>query len=412
MLTLLLCAASLQSPPNFLVVLLDDVGRDKVTAYGDHPGAPPTPHLDGLADRGVLFRNAWAYPLCSPTRAALLTGRYAERTGIGEIIRPGDGVYTSLPLSETILPEALPGYRSTAIGKWHLRDAGDPDTHVLDSGFDAYYGSAGGTQYFDWVENINGTLTPRSGYHPVVLGGQAIRTVQGIREPYFVYYCPRLAHSPFHAPPPALHSQPTQPTEPVGQHLAMTEAIDAVLGRILEHVDLSDTYVFVIGDNGSPVATVTPPFEPSHVKSSVYEGGLRVPFIVAGPDVPAGLECDELVHVVDMFATITELAGLGAPAAGAEDSVSFAPILRNPGGDGARSFLYAHRFPFPGTVGNDILAIRTRRWKLIESAVTGAQELYDLDADPFEIDNLLQSDPGPATDAIRDRMISLKPIFP
>ncbi|MGK0482322.1 MAG: arylsulfatase B, partial [Planctomycetota bacterium] len=118
----LLMAAPIGDAPNILIVLMDDVGRDKIGAYADHPNPAPTPSLDALAAQGVLFRNAWAYPVCSPTRAALLTGRYGDRTGITTIIRAGDGVHTPLLLSETILPEVLPDHRSLAIGKWHLKD--------------------------------------------------------------------------------------------------------------------------------------------------------------------------------------------------------------------------------------------------------------------------------------------------
>lgn len=412
MLAILAAAICCQSPPNILVILIDDVGRDKVGCYSDHPSPPPTPSIDALADRGVLFRNAWSYQTCSPTRAALLTGRHSDRTGVGEIIRVSDGVYSGLALSETILPEALPGYRSTALGKWHLQDSGDGPTHPIDSGFDAYYGTAGATEYFDWTENINGTLTPRTGYYPVVLGGQAIRTIQGIQQPFFAYYCPRLAHAPFHAPAPYLHSQATQPQDVHNQHKAMTEAIDTVLGRVLAQVDFSSTYVFVIGDNGSPSSTVTAPFASTHCKNSMFEGGLRIPFIVAGPGIPAGQECDELIHVVDLFATIRELCGFGPPTAGAEDSVSFAPLLRNPALPGARTALYVHKFPFPGLLGLDTYAIRTKRWKLIDSSTTGTTQLFDLLTDPWETNDLLVSQPGPATDQLRDRLLGLRPTFP
>lgn len=398
--------------PNVLVLLLDDIGRDKISVYGDHPSPAPTPNIDALAARGVLFRNAWSYSTCSPTRAAVLTGRYSDRTGIGEVIRVSDSAYQPLALSEHILPEDLTGYHTAALGKWHLSDSGDGPLHPIDSGFDSFYGTSGGTSYFDWVENINGTLTPRSGYYPAALGGQAIRTLQGIQEPFFVYYNPRLAHSPFHAPPSAFHSQPTQPTDLHNQHRAMTEAIDAVIGRVLAQVDLTKTYVFVIGDNGSPGSTVTAPFSFGQCKNSLFEGGLRIPFIVAGPDVAVGQECDALVHVVDLFATIREVIGLGAPTVGAEDSVSFAPLLRDPSASGARSYLYVHRFPPPGVLNVTERAIRTRRWKLHDSETTGRIQLYDLETDPFETDDLLISQPGPVTDALRDRLLALMPQFP
>ncbi|MFT7075139.1 MAG: arylsulfatase A-like enzyme [Planctomycetota bacterium] len=402
-----------QGSPNVVVILMDDVGRDKVACYGDHPSPPATPHLDAFAARGILFRNAWSYQTCSPTRAALLTGRHSDRTGVGEIIRVQDGVYTPLALSETILPEALPGYRNAALGKWHLQDSGDGPTHPLDSGFEAYYGSSGATAYFNWTENVNGILTPRTGYYPLVQGGQAIRTIQGIREPFFVYYCPRLAHAPFHAPPPFLLTSTAPPVTVHEQHKAMVEALDTIFGRVVAQVDLTNTYVFAIGDNGSPGSTVTAPFASTHCKNSMHEGGLRIPFLVAGPGVPQGEECEELVHVVDMFATVRELCGFAPSTMGAEDSISFAPLLADRSQVGERSVLYVHTFPFPGTVGGlDIYAVRTRRWKLIDSVTTGQTRLYDLAADPFETNDLLVTQPGPVTDALRDRLLALTPQFP
>lgn len=398
-------------PPNVLVVLLDDVGRDKLHAYGVSPSAPPTPNLDALAARGVLFRNAWAYHACSPTRAALLTGRHADRTGIGSVIRSGDGVYSPLDLSETTLPEALPGYTSVALGKWHLRDLGDPDTHPLDSGFDAVSGYLGPNDYRCWSWNINGTLVPQTGYFPTELAGQAVETLRRVPEPYFVYYCPKMAHSPYHVPPAPLHTQ-GQPTTTWGKHAAMSESIDTIVGRVLSAVDLETTYVFVMGDNGSPGEAVVPPFMFNQAKGSVYEGGVRVPLIVAGPGVARGQECDELVHVTDLFATIRELSGLGPPTSGAEDSLSFAGQLTDPQQRGHRETLFVHKFPFPGLPGPDVRALRTRRWKIIHRAGAQRTELYDLIADPFELDDLLVSQPGPATAEIRDRLLALMPTFP
>ncbi|QDV04897.1 Arylsulfatase [Planctomycetes bacterium Poly30] len=413
--TALLAAAAAQAgastPPNFLIILLDDVGRDKVQAYGDQPNCQPTPNMDALAAQGVLFRNAWSYQSCSPTRAALLTGRHSDRTGIGSVILGGDGVYTPLALSEVTIPEALPEHTSIALGKWHLLDSGDPATHPIDSGFDAVCGFLGPNDYFSWDWNLNGTVTPRTGYYPTELAAQTIAVLDRVTEPFFVYYCPKFAHAPFHTPPSILHGQGNS-TSAVIQHQAMTESIDTIVGRVLAHVDLSTTYVFLVGDNGSPGETVAFPFEAGKVKGSVFEGGLRVPMIVAGPGVARGAECDELVHVTDYFATIRTLSGLPPIGLGAEDSIDFAPLLADPASPGVRDTLYVHKFPFPGTTGQNFRALRTKRWKLIERVTSGGHELYDLSVDPFENDDLLVSQPGPATSAIKNRLLGMMPTFP
>ena len=220
-LTCLQSAAGGGSTPNVVVVLLDDVGRDKIGLYGDTPVTPATPNLDRLAARGVLFRNTWSAPVCSPTRAALLTGRGADRTGIGDVIRAADGVFTPLPSSELTIPEALPGYSSAAIGKWHLADTLDRAAHALDSGFDVFAGWSGQNAYFTWTENLNGALTPRTGYYPEQNALFAFLAAQNLPEPYFLYYCPFLAHAPFHTPPAALHSQPGILTTNIQRNFAM-----------------------------------------------------------------------------------------------------------------------------------------------------------------------------------------------
>ncbi len=404
--------AASQERPNVILILMDDIGRDKVGLYGLGSAPPPTPNLDALAERGVIFDRAWSYQACSPTRAALLTGRHADRTGIGNIIRPDDGAITPLQLSEHIIPEDLPGYHSTVVGKWHLGDVDSPLDHPLQHGFDASVGWSGANDYFDWFENANGRLTPKSGYFPASMGGYAHRAADRGQQPFFLYYCPRLSHSPYHRPPSSLHSYTGQVTAPPIQHAAMVEALDTIIGRVLSGVDYSNTYVFAISDNGSPGITVGWPFEPGRVKGSLYEGGVNVPMIVAGPGIPAGTRCDELVQVTDLFATIRELCGFGPPSQAAEDSVSFAPLLFDPAGPAIRSSLFVHRFPHPGQAGPNTRAIRTRRWKLIENVYNGNCEMYDLDVDPFERTDLLVSQAGAATDALKARLLAMMPDLP
>ncbi|MEM6569771.1 MAG: sulfatase-like hydrolase/transferase [Planctomycetota bacterium] len=397
-------------PPNVVIVLLDDVGRDRIGAYGDHPSPAPTPHIDGLAKRGVLFRNAWAYPSCSPTRAALLTGRHAERTGMGAVILTNDGVQTPLDPEEVILPEALPRHGSIVIGKWHLRDSEGPLAHPNEVGFDRSIVYVGPNTFESWTRVVDGESTPRTGYFPRTVAEDAVAAFGEMEEPFFAYVCPKLAHSPYHVPPAELHTR-TEPTTREEKHVAMTEAVDTLLGRMLDAIDLSDTYVFVIGDNGSPGPTVSGPFERGRVKGSVYEGGVRVPFLVAGPGVARGIETDELVHVTDVFATVLDLARAPAPKRGAEDSVSFAPLLRAEDARGARETLYVSSFPHEGTVGESVRAIRTKRYKLIHSVTFGTFELYDLEKDPLEQVDLIKARPGPDTDALRERLLALVPEF-
>ncbi len=198
------------------------------------------------------------------------------------------------------------------------------------------------------------------------------------------------------------------------QHKGMVEAADTVLGKILAAVDLSTTYVIVLGDNGSPGHTVEPPFSLKKNKNSLYESGLNVPFVVAGPGVAQGQTCDELISITDIFATVRDLAGLGAPTRGAEDSVSFASLLREPNGPATREALYIHRFPHKGAPGPNQRAVRTKRWKLIENLKNRQAEFYDLDADPFEGNNLAARalDEAGEDKTLSEAMASLRKHFP
>lgn len=389
-----LTLASAQAPgaepkrPNFLIVLMDDVGRDKMGFYGVGADPPKTPHLDGLAAKGIIFEHAWAAQACSPSRAALLTGRSADRTRIGAVIRPDDGRETPLALTEHLIPEDLPGYSTTHVGKWHLGDRQASIDHPRLSGFDHSIRWQGKNDYFHWTEYVDGEPTKKTGYFPDSMGRHVIRTITDAQAPFFIYYATKLGHTPYHDPPESHRSTKGSLGYARVQHRAMVEAIDTVLGDVLSAVDLSTTYVIVLGDNGSPGATVAPPFSLKKNKNSLFESGLSVPFVVAGPGVAQGQRCDELVCITDIFATIRELSGLGPPTRGAEDSISFARLLKDPSANGERLSLYVHRFPHKGAPGPNQRAVRTKRWKLIEDMRAHKTQLFDLDADPFEQENL------------------------
>ena len=153
-------SVSAQDRPNILLIIGDDIGVDKVNAYGECVEAANTPILDLIAEHGLLFRNVWSNPFCSPTRATLLTGRYGFRTGIGHFLDlEGD---LELSLDEATLPELLaPEYHTAAVGKWHLSGAGDDSyMHPLLSGFDRYSGSISNIDdYYDWEKVVDGEVS-------------------------------------------------------------------------------------------------------------------------------------------------------------------------------------------------------------------------------------------------------------
>jgi arylsulfatase B len=385
------------TPPNIILILADDFGVDYVQSYAEGIAPPCTPNIDGLASAGMLFRNAWTNPVCSPTRAAVMTGRQGFRTGVGD---PLPNNAPGLALAETTLPEMLTGYASAASGKWHLH-GNLGNSHPNDSGFDTYAGSIRGavSDYFSWAKITNGASSNSTTYAVSETVDDALAAMATMPEPWFTYVSFNSIHTPFHVPPsslcPSAGACPTGycgnlPGNPSNPDLAkaMAEAMDMEIGRLLASVDSADTYVFFLGDNGTPGQASEAPFLGTHAKGSMYEGGVNVPFIVTGPGVVVG-ESPALVGSVDLFATFAELAGVGATA---DDSVSLVPCLSDVSAS-VRTTLYTERFdshPASYPAPDHQQAIRDGQYKLIRRQGAGVtEEFYDLFASPFETANLL-----------------------
>jgi arylsulfatase A-like enzyme len=404
-------AAALVAPPaapidepNILVLLLDDIGVDKVGAYGEHRGAGPTPFLDLIADHSVLFRHAWATPVCSPARATLLTGRHPFRHGVGNSMDPDD---PPLADSEWTLAEALSeeGYRTAAIGKWHLAadDQPDPWRHAITwGGFERHLGSFKNIgDYSNWIRNdadSRGAVQEvTSTYATSQVVDDALEVIEEFGgDPWFVWVAFQAVHKPLHVPPAHLHSQ-KNPAGSVQKYRAMAEAMDTEIGRLLTSLrpgTLADTYVFVIGDNGTYAAAITPPFGVSGgSKGSVKEEGINVPWLVYGPDVEAG-ERSALVSIVDLFPTVMDLVGARQSDV-EQDGQSLARLLRTNSQEPLREAVYTERFQPNGVGGEKSLRLRTardHRYKLTIERYPGMElerRMYDLQEDPFEQASLL-----------------------
>lgn len=412
--------AAAAPPRNLLLVVLDDVGADKIGAYG-HPGAGPTPTLDAIAAAGVSFRRAWAMPVCSPTRASLLTGRLPGRTGVGISVNwlGNNGAFSPDGVAEVTLADVLStrGYRCVHVGKWHLAQKNDADawTSPISWGFQEHRGLpanpgvGGGTGYKAWIQN---TATAAGSTHAVETGYITTRQVDDALDviedagatPWFVMLALSAAHKPLDKPPAHLHTQGSLAgaSDPESFR-AVLEAADTELLRLFTTIrpeTLARTWVIVLGDNGCP-ATVTAPLVPDFkAKGSTYEPGVRVPFMVWGPGVAPGWS-DALVSVTDVFATAAELLGLPATGA-AVDSVSFAGSLRAPHLPGARETAITTTFePLGfGPWTHRVDAARDTRWKLMRTAppVPGGvptEAFFDLLTDPSESLDLLAAGPLP-----------------
>ncbi|MBW2253962.1 MAG: sulfatase-like hydrolase/transferase [Deltaproteobacteria bacterium] len=411
----------LNRPSNILVVIADDVGVDKTAAYGEHADPPPTPNLTALAERGVLFTRAFAYPKCSPTRAGVLTGRYGFHYGIGDHLLPGHR--WELSLEEVTVPRMLDEgtaglYAHSAVGKWHLGGRGRGSIgpiHPVASGFTYHAGALGNLaahvlphgreqSYFHFKKAEMGELYIEHEYATRDTTNDAIARIQAMPEPWFLWVAYNAAHSPYHAPPPDLNSDGVTDEDPISaRYDAMVGSIDLEMGHLFQSMgsDLLDRTVIVfMGDNGTPPEVKTGREAGRPGKETLYEGGIRVPLIIAGPPVrlPGG-RTDGLVNHTDLFATVAEIAGADLELS--EESVSLLPYLDDPDLPSLREVVFAERFlpNGPGPYDEVHRMVRDERWKLITHH-GGDDELYDLREDPLEAKNLASSFPdGEAQDA-------------
>jgi arylsulfatase A-like enzyme len=405
-------------PPNIVLIVADDMGVDLLSVYGEGTNTPCTPTIDGLAASGLVFRNAWGYPICAPARAAILTGRHGFRSGIGR--NPGiEGNVKGLAQGSLIIPKALEGYESSAVGKWHLT-TGSNAIHPNRLGFGYYAGCLfnvlddgqdSGT-YFSWIKTVNGEQFREFRYATTDTATDAIKRASEMGPPWFLYVALQAPHLPAHVPPEdtcspsgACELQFCPPAPEAGTRRlvkSMVEAMDSEIGRMLDEIYRIDPGVVVIfvGDNGTHGDVIQPPFNSEHSKGTLYEGGINVPLIISAPGSVTG-ESDALVSVVDLFATITELAGQISPT---EDSVSMVPYLTGMQSESLRLTVYSERFSpnfdpaFEGfTPSLHRRAVRNSRFKLIRlTDQNGAttNQLYDLLNDPFEAADLFPPAPG------------------
>lgn len=378
-------------PPraNVLVVVLDDVGTDKIGAYHEHPSPPRTPHLDALAADGVRFTNAIAYPSCSPSRAAMLTGQHPRRWGVVKWIRPWNDRW-SLPLEAFTVPDLLhaasPPYSTSLAGKWHLVHFDDPDapSHPQRHGWDWFAGSLANlgnsvtrpeqpTGYDRWEKSVDGAVQLTERYPTTDTVDDGILRMSTSPEPWLVWVSLNAAHEPIHDPPPALLDATAPPTHRID---AAVEALDTELGRLFAATP-PGTAIVVVSDNGTATEGVVAPRDPERAKGTVYEGGVNVPLLVAGPWVATPGVSDALVHVVDLFATLGDNAGvdpgtLPHPIAGR----SWLPLLADPTRRGHEIVFTAAEHPNGPGPWEGCVAARSATAKLVRC--DGAEGLYDL----------------------------------
>ena len=376
------------STPNILLVIADDMGLDATPGYAEGTEKPNMPNLEAMINSGIRFQNFWAAPVCTPTRATALTGRYGAQTGVL-------GVGDEISLAETSIHRYLDnnssGYSHAVIGKWHL--SSDPE-NPIDIGIGHYAGLlTGGVQsYTDWRFTENGTTTSITDYSTTKFTDLAIDWVSEQSSPWFLWLAYNAPHTPFHLPPAELHSQGALPDDqasidanPTPYYLAALEAMDTEMGRLLNSLseeDRNNTIVIFIGDNGTPGQVIQAPYVRRKAKGSLYQGGVNVPLIISGAGVNrTNAQEDALVNSTDLFATIAELAGTPDPQLNTSQSLA---DLLNSSNSNFREYAYTDL----DHEGNAGYTIRNQSYKLIVLG-DGTQEFYNLSDDPYENSNLL-----------------------
>jgi arylsulfatase A-like enzyme len=398
-----LALAAGRRPPNLILVITDDQGYGDLSLHGN-PNLQ-TPNIDSIARAGVQFTQFHACPVCSPTRASLLTGRYNYRTGVVDtfvgrsLMRP----------SEVTLAEQFraASYRTGIFGKWHLGD--NYPMRPIDQGFETAITLRGGglaqpagppgNGYFDPELEANGRPKKYQGYCTDIFFREAMSWVEQHREePFFAYIATNAPHDPYQ-----LDESWAKPFRDKGlddvtsKIYGMVTNIDDNVGRLVAHLRRlkleDDTILIFMTDNGPQTARYNAGMR--GLKGTVYEGGIRVPFFLKWPKgVKAGASVDRIAAHIDVFPTLHEICGIAPPKGVRIDGRSLWPLISGKGRPAPwpdrTIFTQWHRGDVP-QAGLDCMA-RNQRYKLVNRT-----ELYDLSEDPAESKNLADQKPDVAT---------------
>ncbi|WP_454860022.1 sulfatase-like hydrolase/transferase [Promicromonospora soli] len=399
-------AAQAAQRPNIVVVLIDDLAQRELGCYGNTFNE--TPNMDRLAADGIRFDTGYcAAPVCSPTRASIMTGQYPARVGITEFLgAEGDDF---LPTSHHTLPETLrdAGYRTGLIGKWHLSETytgpvrdrpGNPWSH----GFTEVIASeqkyiAGGDYFHPYFMLPDLPARKDDEYLVDRLNLEAVDFVTRAHQdgtPFFLYLSHYATHTTLAAPQPLVDKYAAKPgsgqpgTNPV--LAAMLEVIDDGVGAIRATLDrlgiADDTVILLLSDNGGDIGVaISDPLRGS--KATLYEGGVRVPMIAYHPAGRGGRVVDAPVSTVDFLPTLLDAADVGRPPGQLLDGISLAGLLvggRAPRRHDPLFWVYPH-WHDPGA---PTASVRWGRYKLLRYLHDGRSELYDLNADPGETTDL------------------------
>lgn len=421
--------------PNFVIVLADDLGWTDLGCQGSE--YYETPHIDRLADEGLTLSSFYVCQNCAPTRAALMSGQYAPRTGVytvgsfdrGKAQNRGMNTppnLTQLPLDKITFAQLLQseGYVTGMFGKWHLGT--DEEHHPAQRGFTEAIVSNG--RHFKIRTNPSVEVDPAT-YMADFVTDRAVDFIERHQDEHFLLYVPHFAvHTPIQAKEELITRY--REKDPVGGHnnptyAAMIHSVDESVGRIVEALEAAgirdNTMVIFMSDNGGlggynipgtdrrKGITDNTPLRGG--KGNLYEGGVRVPWIASWPDaIPAGSSSDQPAVHVDLYPTLLELANVDPPADYPLDGTSIAALLKNPDAGIEHGPIYWH---FPGYLESyipedtwrttPVSTIRDGDFKLLEFFEDNRIELYNLKEDIGETNNLAQEMPE-KTKELHDRL--------
>ena len=398
--------------PNIIVILADDLGYGDVTFNGCPDFA--TPNIDSLTINGVRCSNGYVtHPFCSPTRAALLTGRYQQRFGhenqpATDATNPRNGI----PTQELILPQILKpaGYTCGLVGKWHLGLTAS--FNPTQRGFDEFFGFLGGGSPYYNAQLLRGTTKIKeTAYLTDAFTREAVSFInRHATQPFFLYLSYNAVHAPNNTPPKTYMDRVANISDTNRRvYAAMTLALDDGIGQVLQALRgqnlFDNTLVFFLSDNGAPSNTFQRNYPLRGYKFDVLEGGVHVPFAIQWPaQLPAQTVYDQPVSSLDIVATAAAASGVQLPSDRVYDGLNLLPYLTGSQGYSQRSLFWRWfglgktgppASPF-GTTGNGgaspdtIWAVRSGSLKLVAARGSGSQSpsLYNLQSDIGETQDL------------------------
>jgi arylsulfatase A-like enzyme len=394
--------------PNIVYIVADDLGWADVGFNGSDI---KTPALDQLAQGGARLSQFYVQPMCTPTRAALMTGRYPLRYGLQTLVIPASMSY-GLPTDEWLLPQALKeaGYSTGIIGKWHLGHA-KRLFWPMQRGFDYQYGAQlGEIDYYthkmggriDWYRNNK--PVDEKGYVTTLIGDDAVRFIdrQKAAQPFFLYLAFTAPHTPFQAPQEYLdrYKHISDPNRRI--YAAMIAAMDDQIGRVVEALDKrglrQNSLIIFHSDNGGnqsahlagesevkgPLPASNAPYRGG--KGDLYEGGTRVASLMNWPGKIKPGVVDQMIHVVDNYVTLTKLAGASTSKSKPLDGLDMWPTISQ-GKPSPRKEIVYNVESFRG-------AVRQGDWKLVWKTILPSKiELFNLAQDPYEKINVAEQNP-------------------